>query len=231
MADTGIREILDFLYPPLCLICGEGVVSDRLICDSCWTKASNQGIVFCSECREVLVDSFACPESHEKECFPVVSLGRYIPPLKDIIHHFKYHGFSRLGLSIVDRLFADYTDSLKSLKIDGIIPIPLDSYREKMRGFNQASVLTDIIGKKLNLPMARNALRKIRRTKDQTRLDILEREANMRGTFAAETEFVSGGRFLLVDDVFTTGATIKEAARAIGDAGGKVTAALVVASV
>lgn len=227
----GLAELLDFVYPPFCLVCdGEISISDQLICGNCWKKASGNAFIFCINCRKVLIENFQCPDCRDDSHFPVLCMGHYIPPLADIIHHFKYHGYSKLGQNLADNLLGDYAEHLKNAKIDYIIPIPLDSYREKGRGFNQAAVLSDIISEKVDLPVLSEALRKIRRTKDQTRLDILQREENMKGAFRAESELIAGKRILLIDDVITTGATLREAAAAICAAGGDVVAALAIAS-
>lgn len=227
----GFAELLDFVYPPFCLVCdGEISISDQIVCGDCWNKASGNEFIFCINCRNILIENLECPDCRDNSHFPVLCLGHYIPPLKDIIHHFKYHGYSKLGRNLADNLPSGYVELLKKARIDHIIPIPLDSYREKGRGFNQAAVLSDIISEKVNLPVLDDVLRKIRRTKDQTRLDIMQREENMKGAFRANSELIAGKRILLVDDVITTGATLREAAGAVCAAGGDVAAALAVAS-
>jgi len=228
---TALTGLLDFLYPPYCLVC-DGEISEpgQVICRSCWLKSSNNGAIFCVNCRKILIDTLKCPDCSNSSQFPVFCLGHYIPPLKEIIHHFKYHGFSRLGEDLLINLLSPYLEILNKLEIDYTIPIPLDSYREKGRAFNQAAILSDIISRKVNSPFLAGALTKDRRTRDQTKLDILEREKNMKGAFKADTEMLLGKRVLLVDDVITTGATLKEAASAILNANGAVVAALVVAS-
>ncbi len=227
----GVSDLLDFIYPPFCLVC-DSEISDgnELICDDCWRKAWGNGFIFCINCRKVLVETVTCPDRHEGIHFPVLCLGHYIPPLKDIVHYFKYNGYSKLGKSLVGHLIEPFPALLKDVGIDYITPVPLDSYREKGRGFNQAAVLSDIISERVNLPVLGDALTKIKRTKDQTRLDIMQREENMKRAFKADNNLVAGKRILLVDDVITTGATLKEAAGAIGDAGGSVVAAIAVAS-
>jgi ComF family protein len=142
----------------------------------------------------------------------------------------KYHGYRKLSGELGERLVGQYRAVLESFSVDLIVPIPLDYFREWKRGFNQAALLSDIIGERLNLPVAEQRLRKVRRTKDQTKLDPVEREENMRGAFRADSDMLKGKRILLVDDVVTTGTTLREARRALNEAGADAILALTVAA-
>ena len=109
------------------------------------------------------------------------------------------------------------------------MPIPLHSYRKKARGFNQAQILSDIICKRLKVPVEAASLLKIRRTKDQVKLDVRQREENIRGAFRVFGDRLTGKRVAIVDDVVTTGATIREAAKVLVNSGAKPAAVIAVA--
>jgi ComF family protein len=132
---------------------------------------------------------------------------------------FKYGGYRKLGVLLAEEWLVRYRPQLDNLAIDCVIPIPLDSYRERKRGFNQAAVLSDIIASRLNLAPAEISLMKVRRTEDQTRLNPERREINMHDAFRVTGDDGAGKRILLVDDVVTTGATLREAIRALSEAG------------
>lgn len=98
-----------------------------------------------------------------------------------------------------------------------LVPIPTDRRRQLRRGFNQAELLARHMGRELGMEV-RPALTRVRRSRPQTGLSAEERRSNLKGCMAADGA-VSGRRVLLVDDVYTTGATAQEAARALLEAG------------
>ncbi len=106
-----------------------------------------------------------------------------------------------------------------SFRADVVVPIPLHISRYYWRSFNQASLFGGVVAKELNIPFS-HALKRTRRTRHQARLKRKERYANPQGVFAVvKPEAVKGKCILLVDDVFTTGATLASATRALLAAG------------
>jgi len=103
---------------------------------------------------------------------------------------------------------------------DVIIPVPLHPSRLRQRGFNQSALLAQEMSRMLCVPVDLFSLRKIRATPPQVGLTMKERTKNVKGTFhVINGDHVKGKKVLLVDDVFTTGATISECARALRKAG------------
>lgn len=101
-----------------------------------------------------------------------------------------------------------------------IVPVPLHSVRRRERGFNQSLLLARDLGRRLCLPVADGLLKRTRATESQTRLNRNERADNIRNAFAVRTPEEAHGRmFLIVDDVYTTGATLNECARMLAGAG------------
>lgn len=114
---------------------------------------------------------------------------------------------------------------------DGLVPVPLHWTRRFRRGFNQAEVLATAIGRRHGLPVIRRALRRPRRTLPQQG-DAEARRRNVRDAFAVSVPgAVAGQRLLLVDDVFTTGATANACARALLSAGAAAVGVLTLARV
>jgi ComF family protein len=228
----GLENLLEFLYPSSCLNCNRYIDHPgELICEECWHKATVMPLVICAACGQLMPDGAGCINClSPQKPLPAFTLGHYLDPLKNIIHQMKYHGYRKLSRELGERLVGQYRSVLESFDADLIVPIPLDYFREWKRGFNQAALLSDIIGERLNLPVVEQLLRKVRRTKDQTKLDPVEREENMRGAFRADSEKLAGKRILLVDDVVTTGATLREARRALDEAGAEAVLALTVAA-
>jgi competence protein ComFC len=222
--------VLDIAYPPICLCCETFIErKNELICDRCWERAKQFDYPFCANCREVLEKNVTCPHCSDEHAIPVFALGHFTEPLKEIIHRMKYYGYRRLADDLAYRLLDLYTDKMKTLKLDTIVPIPLHSYREKNRGFNQAALLSDIIGRGLAVGVDHKSLLKIRRTKDQTRLNPQQREENIKGAFKVFGEELKNKRVMIVDDVITTGATIREAHKMLEEADAQVVAYCVTA--
>lgn len=139
--------------------------------------------------------------------------------IRQAILLFKYGGRLSLGRHL-GRLMVEVADRLLDPReFDLLIPVPLHPKREQERGFNQATLLAKEVGRGCGLPVGRRLLRRVRATEAQ-RGARKEREANVKGAFRVDRpEKVNGRRVLLIDDVFTTGATVSECAKALMAAG------------
>lgn len=114
--------------------------------------------------------------------------------------------------------------------MDTIIPVPLHRRRENKRGYNQAALLARRLAGLKGIPWADNRLVKVRNNPAQTSLDAEEREANVKGAYEVKRpEGLKGKTVLLIDDVFTTGATIRECSRVLKRAGVREVRAITVA--
>ncbi|UCD94701.1 MAG: ComF family protein, partial [Candidatus Zixiibacteriota bacterium] len=203
---------------------------ENLVCSNCREGIAELDLPFCSGCYAVLEDGAPCPGCLEEYALPVYALGHFVDPLKEIIHQFKYYGFQNLGKVLADRLVDKYFGFLDRLGLNYLVPIPLHSYRQKSRGFNQASILSDIIGSRLDVPVETESLLKTHRTKDQAKLIPRRRAANIAGAFRISGERLTGKTVAVVDDVVTTGTTVREAARVLTEAGAKPVAVIAVAA-
>lgn len=96
--------------------------------------------------------------------------------------------------------------------IEEIIPVPLHPARKRTRGYNQADILAEELGKILDIPVNRKVLYRIRNTKPQKNLDNMQRISNLKGAFAVSKQQGVKKAVLLVDDIYTTGSTIHKAA-------------------
>jgi ComF family protein len=113
---------------------------------------------------------------------------------------------------------------------DVIMPVPLHVQRLRWRGFNQAQLLARPLARAVRLPLDPHALHRVRPTRPQVDLDETQRRHNVAGAFrVARTDRVAGRRILLVDDVFTTGATVNECSRVLLRAHAKQVDVLVLA--
>ncbi len=113
---------------------------------------------------------------------------------------------------------------------DIMIPVPLHKKRLRQRGFNQAILLGEIFSKRWRVPLLRNNLQRTRWTEPQVNLAATARAENVKGAFAlSDAAALAGKRVLLIDDVYTTGSTVKECARVLGKGGVTAVAVLTIA--
>lgn len=218
-----IRRLKDLLYPPHCVVCGEllpmkaweGFLCEACekhipfcpeeVCPRCGGKTDTAG--FCDWCRKPFAFSAVCA------AFPYAAI-------RKSIHLYKYHGGKEMGDGL-GNLMADYLLRCHEellVKTDVIAGVPLHPEKEKQRGFNQTYILCERIAERTDLIFQKKALSRTRDTKPQSLLLPQERKENLRDAFVAEMDF-SGKRVLLVDDIFTSGTTCRECAKAFYRAG------------
>lgn len=190
-------------------------------CSGCRTPGS----WFCSDCR----DGCEPERLGITKSLTVIGSGVFEGPLREAIHRFKY-GDERslaheLGALVAARLAADVaTGEL----LEVVCPIPLHSSRAAERGYDQALLLAEFVASACGLPLV-NALRRIKASAPQVKLDRAARQANIHGAFVGSAGSLRGLRVALVDDVATTGATIRDAAAAARACGARSVRAYVIA--
>jgi ComF family protein len=180
------------LPTPRCLLCGGG---------------RDGALDICSECLRY----------GERPWVHAVSACAFRGSVREAVHRLKYQGGTAMVPVLGAAMAADWRRHGRG-EPEVIVPVPLYWTRQWGRGYNQAELLACYVGSELGLPSER-LLRRRRRTAQQAMLNMDARRTNVRGVFApAPGAKIAGRRVLLVDDVMTTGATLGEAARALGDA-------------
>jgi ComF family protein len=221
---------IDFFFPPRCSFCGEpreGLIPAG-VCSACLGHFRRVAPPRCPRCGV----GFASDVGEDHLCSDCLggnghftkarALAHYEGILPEIISRFKYRGDSRLAKPLGD-LLADYEDpdfSFRDYRL--VVPVPLHPRRLRRRGFNQSLLLARRISRRYSLPLNFTALRRIRATAPQTELSGAERQKNIRGAFAVFHEkTIAEKTILLIDDVFTTGATVEECAKVLLKAGAR----------
>ncbi len=197
--------LLDLLYPPRCGGCGtvgEGIW--------CWT-CQRQAVVYRPDQATHIL---AIDASHE---MAVVSAAPFASPVREMIHAFKYEGSPGLDALMGDWMAKAWSQA--GHPVDAIVPVPLHRRRRGERGYNQSELLARRVGVACNLPIWPNALKRVRYTTQQAKLDVAARQKNLADAFRADEGQVRGKCVVLVDDVFTTGATLRECAKALLESG------------
>jgi ComF family protein len=159
----------------------------------------------------------ACPACRRRRpILPVRSYARYTGRLVQALLHLKYRPDQKLAAVMGSWLAGVYP--VQEWQATRVAPVPLSAARYQQRGFNQAELLARALAARLSLPVERG-LRRLWDTRSQVGLDPAERTANVRNAFGADPGAFTGQVVLIVDDLYTTGATIAACARAILAAG------------
>lgn len=227
------RTALTVLYPWRCLNCSARLPSDRAFCLKCqgWIQIIHSPL--CIRCGRPFASGVG-PDHVCQQCvqqppgfrsaraWAAYSTSSGSPqPLRQSILRFKYGRNMRAGrvlAGLTARHFscAQDQDAGPAEDYDRVIPVPLHLTRLRWRGFNQSLILARGVGLRINTPVDPWLLGRTRPTQPQTKLSREDRRANVRGAFRVHTPALAKGkRLLLVDDVYTSGATVEECARTL----------------
>ena len=238
--------VLDLLFPPLCLACRASLKKPKeqknLLCEKCLYLLKISDGLFCPVCSRRLPPTPnlpARPSCHSASPFLLAAAASYEnPAVKNLIRALKYDRLKTALAPLKKFLLEPYLKiikaSLKNLPNPILIPVPLHPKKERARGFNQALLIAKIVKELLgenSPPIAAENLVKTKNTAAQAEIkEAKKRAANIRGCFALKNpEALKNKNIILVDDVFTSGATAGEAAKILKAAGAKSVLVLVLA--
>ncbi|MGD0022161.1 MAG: ComF family protein [Smithellaceae bacterium] len=235
-----LRHISDIIFPPQCISCAAILqpLKEKGFCSPCREKVKFLTGSLCPICGMMFFDSPAashlCGNCLENK--PYFSSARAVASYETIIlnaiHQFKYGRNLSIG-ALLASFMADFSfPDLEFKDYSLIIPVPLHIKKLRKRGFNQAIILAAAIGKKWQIPVNFSLLKRCKFTLSQTGLDKKERERNIKRAFeVTDRAKVAGRNIILVDDVYTTGATLNECAKILTKAEAQKVAVLTLARV
>ncbi|HOP07156.1 MAG TPA: ComF family protein [candidate division Zixibacteria bacterium] len=215
--------LLDFIFPPLCLGCGAFTESPSQICDDCEEKIERFTDPICLECETILSGESFCRFCNNGG-LPCYAVAQYLPPMRDVIIQYKFRGITRPADLVADWFHDRFGERLLSLRPDTLVPVPLHPSRENFRGYNQAALFAVQLGERLGLPVHNDLLVRVKRRRPQARLGMAARQKNITGVFCAMKNNLNLRRIVLVDDVVTSGATVREARAVLEKTGAEVIA-------
>jgi len=221
-----INQFLDFFLPRYCTGCNKKLAYDeKLVCPDCLNTIP---IVD----KETIEAEYNRKFKDDKiiEDFSSLYILEKDKTFQDIIHSIKYNKKFLAGVFLGRLLAESLEDKISSWKIDLIIPVPLHHLKKAERGYNQAEYIAKGISKRSGIRMQNNVIRRVRYTQSQTTMTLKEREQNIGKAFKVKHKnMIKGKNLLLVDDVITTGATVKECGKVLKDNGAKLVYACSVA--
>ncbi len=207
-------RLADLLYPRCCPFCGSLLpFGEMAACRTCMTKVKVVEPPCCLRCGksiesedlEYCQDCLRLPKSYVRG-FPVFE---YSGGIKRGIYDFKYKNQRSYGQFFADCMYAKYKKELTSLQLDGLIPVPIHKKKRKLRGFNQTELMAKCLGKHLQVPVYAKLLKRVINTNPQKELNDKARMKNLKNAFIIGKNKLELKRVLIVDDIYTTGATIE----------------------
>ncbi len=233
------KSILNILLPPRCLKCGKLVLAEEGLCAKCLNELNFIAAPYCRKCGQAFLE-----EDTGQKMLCGGCLKRKRSPFRMLRSSLEYDEASKpliLALKFMDKTenattLAKWLNlSMKDLKSEGadlIIPVPLHFSRMLKRRYNQSALLVKELSKISKIKADYTSLYRKKKTRPQVELMGLARVKNVKGAFSVKKpQNIKGKRIILVDDVMTTGSTLKECAIALKKAGAKSIDALTIARV
>ncbi|MFN3395413.1 MAG: ComF family protein [Thermodesulfovibrionales bacterium] len=211
--------LLSLLFPSICPVCGNRSESIELspFCVSCWKDIRKYSGPSCRVCAKPLISEYGqvCGDciSDPPSFSSVISYGIYSDSLATAINLMKFSGIKRLSRPLAGLLL-----ELNIPDSDVIIPVPMTKRSLLKRGFNQSLLIAKEVSIKKGIPLDIDSLQKAKETLPQVGLGAEERVKNIKNAFSVKGD-LRGKRVLLVDDVMTTGATLRECSKTLLKAG------------
>lgn len=232
------RAILDLALPPLCLGCAKPVGTAGSLCPACWQSMDFIARPYCERLGTpfstdpgpglLSLKAIAEPPAFGR----ARAAARYDGTARLLVHRLKYSDRLDLGTAMGRWMVRAGHEVLAEAEL--LVPVPLHRMRFWGRRFNQAGELAKAVSRETGLPVAHEALRRVKATRSQVGLSASERVKNVSGAFRPGLDAkgtVRGRRVLLIDDVMTTGSTLNAAANVLRRAGATEVDALVFALV
>ncbi len=208
---------MDWLYPPRCCNCDRRGFA---FCEECFSAIERLSIICCKKCGYPIHNrNKLCDECNlEPPLFTQMqSWAVFSGPVRTAIHALKYKRNLALG-SILAKPLIDMVEK-SGWQIDLVVPVPLSKSRMQSRGYNQAALISRYLAASLNIRHSSRDLRRIKNTITQTKMNVNKRFTNLLDAFYANPATLKKKNVLIIDDVVTTGATMRNCTNALLTAG------------
>ena len=226
LARAAASAVADLMIPVCCAACGRLLARGEsgIVCGHCWVRARELPHPRCNRCGHP-ADIYTCrwcavlpPFVRSARSFCWIGAGTG----KNIVHALKYDGWTEVASSMGERMARIAWPADVVRERTAVVPVPLSSSRLRERGFNQSALIAAHLATAWRIPLWENALTKTVASRSQTELTPGERRSNVAGAFGVDVSARSslrGAHVVLVDDVVTTGATLRACATTLFDSG------------
>ena len=212
-----LQGFCDLFYPPRCLLCG--LWRKKWLCEDCLYKIDDSLLPFCINCG-LHFNSMPSVCSGCTSSELIFSVGFYEGALREAIMKLKYGKKIVMGDVLGELMAEKFLRFCKPLYADIIVPVPLHPKKELSRGFNQLEKITKILSSKTAIDYSFSVLKRTRDTLSQASLPYNRRLTNMEKAFRViDPSLIKGKNVILLDDVYTSGATSGECSRILLDCG------------
>lgn len=231
------EELLELVFPPACALCER--IGTELICTDCREQFQFIEPPYCQHCGRPLSESaqraVVCGECRQNipRFDAARAVGLHTQALREAVLKFKFGRRQRLveplAQLLAQRISAETSrpNGLAWSQLNGLVPVVLHPQRRGWRGFDQAILLSRRLSALTEIPCLENVLVRTKNTMPQIGLSPARRRQNVRGAFEVIDErVITGGSFLLIDDVYTTGSTMNAAAQVLRKSGAETIYAL-----
>ena len=207
------QPLIDLLYPRRCPVCQDIAQGEELVCAKCKEKLPNITEPTCMKCGKPIEDDTQeyCSDceripKHYVKGFP---LYLYVDPVRDGLTAMKYHNRREYARFYTEELWRRYGRIWTCIGFDAVIPVPVHKHKLHKRGYNQAELLAEPIAEYLGISMETHMLSRIVDTPPQKELNDIQRINNLKKAFQMKENGVNLKKVLLVDDIYTSGATVE----------------------
>ena len=209
-----IREsLLHLAYPHVCEGCGtDNLQGDHLLCLHCLSSLPSTNF---SQYADNLVEKMFWGRMLVHSATALYYFTKE-SMMQHLVHQFKYNGNKEMSRYLGELMGWALIESKRFTSVDALIPLPLHKSKERLRGYNQSTLLCEGIAKVMGKPVLTDVVVRTEETESQTKKNRIERWENMKGKFRLEDgSAIEGLHVLLIDDVITTGATLEACGREI----------------
>lgn len=219
-----LQAFKDVIFPRLCFCC-EIKILQGFLCAECQERINFTQIFSCRACGRLTIHNKTgiCAGCVDKELpyNQLVSAVAYAPPITELIHFFKYKNGSYL-IDFFGPLLINHIKKtgFTAQNYDFITPVPIHPSKLKERGYNQSQLIAQTLANYFKKPLKNDIIFETKYHKSQTKFKNAQRGKNILGAFQVKKD-LSGKKIILVDDIFTTGATVKACAQALKDNGAR----------
>ena len=228
------ERIVNLIYPPRCPLCDTLMPKGPgLICLNCSQKRQYITSTICLKCGKPILESEnnLCNDcTNRKHYFDRGwAVFVYDNQIKKSLYRFKYGNRAEYAQYYANQIYERYNHLMMNLGIDALIPVPIHRAKMSERGYNQAEEIASVLGGKLKIPVYSKLLIRTTNTRPQKLLSVQERENNLKKAFKIGEYDVKLNTIMVVDDIYTTGATMDAMAKVLRAAGIKKIYYIVVA--